>query len=464
MLQQQQVLQGRYQLQQILGHNAGRQTWLAVDVQNQTPVVVKLLTFSDRVQWDQLRLFEREAQVLKYLDHSRIPQYRDFFCLDDRLFWFALVQDYIDGSTLKQLLEQGKQFDEAEVRQLAKQLLEILTYLHGLSPPVLHRDIKPSNLILKEDHQLYLIDFGAVQDRAAKEGATFTVAGTYGYAPLEQLGGRATPASDLYALGTTLIHLLTGVAPANLYRENGRIQFTALHLNPGFVRWLWRLTEANVELRFMTAQEAVQALQNNEAAIHSAVVVKPKASRIQLKKSPQQLEIFIRGSIPAWMKGLGLVSLAYIAYIAYLAYSLMSLGKPPQYGSPHFLQYLDLKYALLTAPLSGALACMVLSVLNAVSNGSLLAIASRHSTHLRFDSRHFEISWRWLGIRKRKQGKITDIGLSQGEFDQPNSGSTPNVILTAGTDEYLISSTDPPMTEAERCWLRQEIQQWLGLE
>ena len=107
---------------------------------------------------------------------------------------------------------------------------------------------------------------------------------------------------------------------------------------------------------------------------------------------------------------------------------------------------------------------MVLSVLNAVSNGSLLAIASRHSTHLRFDSRHFEISWRWLGIRKRKQGKITDIGLSQGEFDQPNSGSTPNVILTAGTDEYLISSTDPPMTEAERCWLRQEIQQWLGLE
>ena len=71
---------------------------------------------------------------------------------------------------------------------------------------MLHRDIKPSNLILGEDEQVYLVDFGAVQDKVAPSCTTFTVVGTYGYTPMEQFGGRAVPASDLYALGATLIH------------------------------------------------------------------------------------------------------------------------------------------------------------------------------------------------------------------------------------------------------------------
>jgi serine/threonine protein kinase len=100
-----QLLRDRYQLQKILGQNAGRQTWLALDTQSQNQVVVKLLTFSDRVQWDQVRLFEREAKILKYLDHLQIPQYRDFFCLDDQQLWSGLVQSYIPALSLKQRLE-----------------------------------------------------------------------------------------------------------------------------------------------------------------------------------------------------------------------------------------------------------------------------------------------------------------------------------------------------------------------
>ncbi len=99
-------------------------------------------------------------------------------------------------------------------------------YLHQLNPPVLHRDIKPSNLILGEDEQVYLVDFGAVQDSAVKEGGTFTVVGTYGYTAIEQFGGRAVTASDLYALGATLIHLLTGIAPADLPQKDLRIHFS----------------------------------------------------------------------------------------------------------------------------------------------------------------------------------------------------------------------------------------------
>jgi serine/threonine protein kinase len=202
------------------------------------------------------------------------------------------VQSYIPAPSLKQLLEQGRRFQVAEVRQIAKQILNLLIYLHGLSPPVLHRDIKPSNLLLDERNTVYLVDFGAVQDRVAKAGATFTIVGTYGYAPLEQLGGQATLASDLYALGATLIHLVTGIVPADLPQSQGRLQFAeGLDLNPGFVRWLWRLTAMNVSDRFPTARDALAALKRHEQAISATVANLPPKSNIKVERSPQRLKI-----------------------------------------------------------------------------------------------------------------------------------------------------------------------------
>ncbi len=265
MLEPEQILQNRYQLKQKLGDNAVRQTWLAEELAAYEPectqVVVKFLAFGGQVQWEDLKLFEREAQILKQLNHPRIPKYRDYFCIDDRSLWFGLVQKYIPGCSLKEQLAHGKRFTERQVRKIAESVLKILIHLHELNPSVLHRDIKPSNLIWGEDEQVYLVDFGAVQDRAAKEGATFTVVGTYGYAPMEQFGGRAVPASDLYALGATLIHLLTGTAPADLPHSNLRIQFTdRVSLSPSFVSWLEKLIEPAPEQRFKSAREALDAL------------------------------------------------------------------------------------------------------------------------------------------------------------------------------------------------------------
>ncbi|MFE1746674.1 serine/threonine protein kinase [Coleofasciculus sp. H7-2] len=265
MLQAEQILQGRYQLKQRLGQNAGRQTWLADDLETQPSesVVVKLLAFGDEVQWDDLKLFEREAQVLKQLNHPRIPKYRDYFCIDERSLWFGLVQGYIPGASLKELLSQGKKFSEKEVRKIASEILNILIYLHELSPSVLHRDIKPSNLIWGEEGKIYLVDFGAVQDKAATEGATFTVVGTYGYAPMEQFGGRAVPASDLYSLGATLIHLLTGTAPADLPSRDLRIHFShQVSLSSSMVSWIEKLTEPALEKRFKSAKIALEALRS----------------------------------------------------------------------------------------------------------------------------------------------------------------------------------------------------------
>lgn len=267
MLQPEQILQDRYQIQRQLGNNGIRQTWQALDLQasdgENSIVVVKLLAFGGTVHWDDLKLFEREAQILKQLNHPRIPRYIDYFCIDDRTLWFALIQEYIPGESLKEKLAVGKRFSEKRARKIAVEVLNILTYLHELNPGVLHRDIKPSNLIWGDDNRIYLVDFGAVQDKAAREGVTFTVVGTYGYAPMEQFGGRAVAASDLYALGATLIHLLTGTSPSDLPQQDLRLQFTdRVNLSPSFVSWLQKLIEPAPEQRFTSASVALNALKS----------------------------------------------------------------------------------------------------------------------------------------------------------------------------------------------------------
>jgi serine/threonine protein kinase len=262
-MQAEHILQERYRLNQQLGQNASRQTWLATDIQSSppSPVIIKLLAFNPQMQWDDLKLFEREAQVLKNITHPKIPQYRDYFSVDDvegsGLRWFGLIQEYIPGKSLKH-----KRFTEEGSRSIATQVLQILIALHELNPPVLHRDIKPSNLILGKDNQIYLVDFGAVQDKAKAEGATFTVVGTSGYAPPEQLWGKAVPASDIYALGATLIHLLTGISPAELPQNQMRIQFKdRVTINPEFANWIEQLIQPAPERRFSTARQALEALQ-----------------------------------------------------------------------------------------------------------------------------------------------------------------------------------------------------------
>jgi serine/threonine protein kinase len=282
-MQAEHILQERYQLKQKIGQNAGHQTWLASDIQASpsSPVILKLLAFNPQMQWDELKLVEREAQVFKNIHHSRIPEYCDYFSVPDLegsgFLWFGLVQKYIPGDSLKQLLDKGKHFTEAQVRSIAAEILQILINLHELSPPVIHRDIKPSNLILGKNNQIYLIDFGAVQDRAKAEGVTFTVVGTNGYVPPEQLWGKAVPASDLYALGATLIHLLSGIPPAELPQDKMRIQFKEyINITPDFANWIEQLIQPAPERRFSTARQALEAL----PATHSSSSTHEKLSEV----------------------------------------------------------------------------------------------------------------------------------------------------------------------------------------
>ena len=171
-----QILNERYQIIQELGRQTGRRTFLAEDLKTQQKVVIKILFLGQDFDWQDLKLFEREAETLKTLNHAHIPRYLDYFELeDDENNGFGLVQTYVEGKTLEEHLKAGRTFNESEVKELAKSLLEILTYLHQHEPPVIHRDIKPSNILLTNRSgnsvgKIYLVDFGSVQSIAATNG------------------------------------------------------------------------------------------------------------------------------------------------------------------------------------------------------------------------------------------------------------------------------------------------------
>lgn len=228
----------------------------ALDPENR-PVLLKTIDLRQAGSWKELELFEREAMLLQQLQHPRLPHLLAWG-REAQSFW--LISEWIPGESLAGLLAQGWRPDEHEVRQLALQLLETLSWLHARQ--LVHRDLKPANLILNPAGELFVIDFGSVLLRLNPAGGS-TVAGTFGYMAPEQLTGRAGPASDLYAAGATLIHLLSGQIPADLPQERLRLCFEGyVACSAAMTRWLQRMTAPVPEDRFASAQEALEALKH----------------------------------------------------------------------------------------------------------------------------------------------------------------------------------------------------------
>lgn len=164
--------------------------------------------------------FFREASTLARLDHPNLPKVSDYFSEGE---YDYLVMDFVPGRELKEIVDearrQGRFLDEREVLSWADQLCQALEYLHGQDPPVLHRDIKPANIKLTPAGTIKLVDFGLVKLLVPDDARTITILqgrGTVQYTPLEQYGGdtgHTDVRSDIYSLGATLYHLLTGQPP-----------------------------------------------------------------------------------------------------------------------------------------------------------------------------------------------------------------------------------------------------------
>jgi hypothetical protein len=270
MLQIGDVLEGRYEIVGLLGEGGAGRTYEAQDLTLERVVAIKALSVRSLRDWKALELFEREARVLRDLDHPGIPTYIDAIKLEDQGGdAFCLVQEKVEGQHLGHRLAARRPIDEATCRGWAEQILHILIYLHERNPCTVHRDIKPHNLIERPDGRLALIDFGAVRD-AARQQSSFasTVVGTYGYMAPEQLRGQASPAADLYGLGAALVALLTATDPAQLPHERLRIQFRALaQISDPLARWLERLLEPAPEDRPPSAREALRLLRDLDARL-----------------------------------------------------------------------------------------------------------------------------------------------------------------------------------------------------
>lgn len=220
------LLDGRFEILECLQNRPGAPTYKAKDQHTGQPVIVKSLDLSALPDWTLAEQFQAEIDFMKVLQHPRIPGFVGAFKQGEIQY---LVTAFIPGQSVRQKIASGWKLNEPEAIQLAQDALDILLYLHTLAPPVIHRDIKPANVILGADEQLYLIDFGAVwkEQVSAESGSA---AGTFGYMPPEQSVNQMTPASDLYALGVTLVELLSGAAPAEMPREGLHLKIGRAHV------------------------------------------------------------------------------------------------------------------------------------------------------------------------------------------------------------------------------------------
>lgn len=276
-------LGGRYQIIRKLGAGGFGQTFLAEDLHlpDHPRCVVKQLQpqVSDAESLQTARrLFDTEAKVLYKLgSHDQIPRLMAHF-EDSQEFY--LVQEFVDGAPLSEELTTGQPWSEAKVVALLQDILQALAFVHA--EHVIHRDIKPPNLMRRrQDGKIVLIDFGAVKQvstqitspKAGQTNLTISI-GTQGYMPNEQLGGTPRFSSDLYAVGMIGIQALTGVHPRHLAEDprTGEIQWRDRipNVTPELADFLDRLTRYDFRARYVTATEALEALQTLPAELLQA--------------------------------------------------------------------------------------------------------------------------------------------------------------------------------------------------
>ena len=274
-----QSLEDKYRFIREIAHGAQGRVYMAVRNEDSLLVVIKQLNIGSVKTWKEYELFQREAKVLESLDIPGVAKfYEAIDCLEDDPPCSYIVQEFISGQSLRQMLECGHRFAVTEVYGIIIQILTILKRLQQRTPPVIHRDIKPSNIMLTEHGRGYhvtLIDFGAVANPQVQSGGS-TVAGTYGYMPPEQLMGKPEPASDIYALGALAVELFSGKSPANLPHKDFRMIFEPEieQMPPELIATLRQMLEPSIENRLSDIPTLIDSFEQYRANNFSYTIKK----------------------------------------------------------------------------------------------------------------------------------------------------------------------------------------------
>ena len=247
---------GRYIIEKILGRGGMGSVYLARNINTGTFWAIKEVCKKEGEAVD----FLAEPNLIKKLEHPALPRLFDILEQDGR---FYMVYDYIDGMSLDKKLDAEKRIKEEIVTDWAIQLCKALAYLHSLQPnPIIYRDMKPSNIMLTSNGTLKLIDFGIAREYKPLSGGDTVYIGTRGYAAPEQYGtGQTSPASDIYSLGVTLHHLLTGKNPIEPPFGSKPIRCFDTVLSLEMEEIILKCTRENSDERFQSAEELLNELE-----------------------------------------------------------------------------------------------------------------------------------------------------------------------------------------------------------
>ena len=256
------VIDGKYEILKEIGRGGMSIVYLAMDKHLNKQWAVKEIRKKGNGKNDEIVVNSllAEANMMKKLDHPSLPRIVDII---DNGITIYVVMDYIEGESLDKILNEYGAQPEELVINWAKQLCDALSYLHSQKPSIIYRDMKPANVMLKPEGNIKIIDFGIAREYKEQNLADTTVLGTKGYAPPEQYSGQTDPRSDIFALGMTIHHLLTGVDP-----RNGEPYASVRQWNPelseGIEIIIDRCVEPAAENRYQSCADLLYDLEHPE--------------------------------------------------------------------------------------------------------------------------------------------------------------------------------------------------------
>ncbi len=251
------LFDGRYSILKVLGQGGMGTVYLAKNMNTETLWAIKEIYKKDDAPVDWLA----EPKLLKKLDHPALPRLFDIIEQDGKLY---MVSDYIEGISLDKMLEDEKEIPEEIVADWAVQLCKALSYLHTLDPnPIIYRDMKPSNIILTGNGTLKLIDFGIAREYKSQSAGDTVYIGTRGYAAPEQYGtGQTSAASDIYSLGVTMHHLLTGKNPMEFPFDLKPVRYYDPSISQDMEAIVEKCTREDASKRYQSASALLKELED----------------------------------------------------------------------------------------------------------------------------------------------------------------------------------------------------------
>lgn len=256
-LQSGDILDSRYELLKVIGVGGQGTVYLARDTKLGTNCAVKAIKLNKNSSVNLLA----EPEILKQIRHSSLPRISDIIRQQDYLY---VVEEYYEGKSLQELINNKEFCSEANVIKWAKELAEILRYLHSIKPnPIIYRDMKPGNIIIDNEGSVRLIDFGIAREYKVGQESDTTYIGTRGYAAPEQYGtNQSDERTDIYSLGVTLYHVVTGKGPHDPPYEILPIRQVNPHLSEGLELIIQKCVKTDPRQRFQSAQELLETLEN----------------------------------------------------------------------------------------------------------------------------------------------------------------------------------------------------------